>query len=484
MFASSLFVVVMMLLFPAGQQPDNVWKDKVPDALARAQARGTVPALREAFDIAWRADDWQAGLKLAGLASEKAVNKLALRGRIVRALWRSGHISEAEALAAEIPADTTDNVALRMLIAMHLTRGENEKARRMTAALAARSSNDVEDLYQVFGTRLALNELEGVADLIRAAQRLTDPAHGYPETFVAEALDGVAEFLDAIGTQPLNQVTQHGAAPMPPLVLLSLPSCQVMINGHGPYRMVVDTGGSIMLSLDETVAAEIGLKSIAKATVRGVSGKMETGQCLIDELRIGGIKCRRVMTRTFDVRGAIMNAADGIIGTGIFAHDRLRLDFADGQLIVSPSRAEAGPGREVDLRLVADAKLMVPVTLEGQPAVALLDTGADAVAVSPSRLRSLFPDREIKKFDTGLALGVGSGKGPEISLGAGVELDFAGRKFKNYGGLGLDVLDDVLSPGLGMQTDILIGMPTFRRTKSCTIDYQRCRMWIDWLPGE
>jgi hypothetical protein len=157
------------------------------------------------------------------------------------------------------------------------------------------------------------------------------------------------------------------------------------------------------------------------------------------------------------------------------------LDLANGQLVVARSAGSDAPGRATELRLVGDAKLISPVTLEGQPALALLDTGADVVAVAPSRLKELFPDRKTQPVNTGLKIGIGSGQTPEISLGAGVRVVFAGREYKNYGGLGLDVLDETLSPAIGVQIDILFGMPTFRDMKSCTVDFPRCKMWVDWL---
>jgi hypothetical protein len=483
MFPSPLLLVFVMLLFPAGEPPENPWKEKVPEAVKQAERRSTTAALREAFDVIWRADDWQAGLKLAERSRSHA-DDAKLRGSIMRALWRAGHMVEAERLAERIPLKSDDAVALRTGIEIQLARGRMEAAGKLAARLEALRPQSAEDLYQLFGYRLATNKLEGLADMLREAQKLTDPKNGYPETYVGEAIDGVAEFLDAVGLQPLNGVSHYGSAPMPPLVMLNLPSCDVLINGHGPYRMVVDTGGSITVALDETVASEIGLKSIAKASIRGVSGKQETGQCLIDDLQIGTIKCGRVVTRTFDVHSAILNAADGIIGTGIFSQARMTLDFAGGQLVISPSSDRAAVGRAVELRLVSDAKLMSPVTLQGQPAVALLDSGADAVALAPSRLKQLFPNREVEEFGGGIPIGVGSGEGPQISLSSGVRLEFAGRTFENYGGLGLDVLDNVLSPVLGVQTDILLGMPTFRTMKSCTVDFPKCKMWIVWLDKE
>ncbi len=484
MLNGSLWAVMLMLFVPGCQQEDNPWKAKVPAAVERAERDHTVRAFREAFDTAWRADDWQAGLKLAEQALKKKQLAQELRSRITRALWRAGHLRQAEELADDLPDPSDDRVALRVLIEIHLSRGQLERAVEFATQLEALPRPSAEDLYYVFAARFAADRLEGLADVLRRAERLTDPRHGYPETFVGEAIDGVAEFLDSVGQSPLNQIVQHGAAPMPPLVMFNLPSCDVLINGRGPYRMVVDTGGSIMVALDQTVADEIGIKSVAKASVRGVAGKTETGQALIDDLQIGNIRCRRVQTRIFDVRGAIMNAADGVIGTGIFARARLTLDFAGGQLVVTPGADDAPAGRLTDLRLISDAKLVVPVKLEGQPGLALLDTGADAIALSPARMKLLFPDREFTSVRTGVALGVGSGQSPAVSLGPGVTLEIGERKFSNYGGLGLDVLDDVLSPALGLQLDILLGMPTFREMRSCTIDFTRCRMWIDWLRDE
>ena len=60
-------------------------------------------------------------------------------------------------------------------------------------------------------------------------------------------------------------------------------------------------------------------------------------------------------------------------------------------------------------------------------------------------------------------------------------LTFCGRKFENCGGVGLDVLDEVLSPVIGVQIDILLGMPTFRDMKSCTVDFAKGKMWVKWL---
>ena len=481
MLWNSVTAVVLMLLIPAGEPPENPWKEKVAAAVRRAEHGASVAALREALDVTWRADDWWAGLKLAQQALKRHHQRGELLGMVVRALWLAGQIEEAERLGAGILPKTADHVALRAAIELGLARRNTAAAEKFAAQLEELKTHAAEDLYEIFNVRLSSNRLNGAADLVRQAERATDPQNGYPENYVGESIEGVADFLDAVGAAPLNQITEFGTAPMPPLVMLNLPSCEVYLNGHGPYRMVVDTGGSITLALDQAVADEVGLKSFGKASVRGVSGKQESSQVLVDDLQIGTIKCRRVVGRAFDVRKAIMNAADGIVGTGIFTDGRMTLDFAKGELAISRSSEQPGPGKATELLLVSDAKLIVPVTVEDKPGVAMLDTGADVVALAPSSLKRLFPDRKVEKFNPGMALGVGSEGTPAVSIGSGVTLQLAGRTFENSGGLGLDVLDDVLSPVIGVQIDILVGMPTFRDMKSCTVDFERGKMWIDWL---
>lgn len=474
------FVVTVMLLFPAGEEPQNPWKEKVPAALEQVERRPTVAAYRHAFDVAWRADNWQASLELAHAALEKHPDEASLRGLIARALWRGGKIDQAEHVIDTINKDTDDRVALTVSIETRLARGQRERATTAARRLEKLGPASATERYQILAVRLANDQLEGLADLLRKAAQQVDPDNGYPEVYLEEMLDGLPEFFAAIGTEPINQISHYGAAEMPMIMAIRLPYCEAMINGQGPYRLIVDTGGSITLSLDDDVARELKLKSLGSASIRGITGKQESQQSLVDELQIGEITCRRVMTRTFALPDVMEFAADGIIGTGLFARGRMMLDFENARLRIAASSDQPAPGSPADLRVVGDAKLMAPIRLQDRYAVALLDSGADVAAVSPAQLRELFPERKLTTLPAA-GLGVGEGGSPGISLAPGVKLEIWGRTYENYAGIGLDVLDSLLSPILGIQTQVLLGMPVFRDMKSCTIDYPQCRMWVDWL---
>ena len=480
MKSMAVFVVTVMFLFPAGPEPENPWKDKVPAAVQKAERTRTIAAYRQALDVTYRADDWQAALKLARAALAEYPNEPTLSGRIARALWRGGRIEEAERVVDTIAADATDRVALTSSIEIQLARGAYAKATDAARRLERLGPKSALEYYYLLAMRMEEDRLEGLPALLRKAARLIDPANGYPEIYLEEMLDGLPEFFDAIGPEPINQITSHGSAEMPMIPLIRLPYCLATINGEGPYRLIVDTGGSITLSLDDDIARELELKSLGTASIRGISGKQDSEQALVNELRIGEIACRRVMTRTLELPDMITMAADGIIGTGLFARGRMMLDFEHARIVVSPSSDKPAPGSRADVRIVGDAKLIAPLKLEDRYAVALLDSGADVAALSPTVLEELFPDREFASISAA-GLGVGEGDAAGIMLAPGVKLELWGRTFDNYSGLGLDVLDTLLGPILGVQTQVLLGMPIFREMNSWTVDYPRRRMWVEWI---
>lgn len=485
MLIGSYLASAMLFFLPAGEQPANPWLKRVEPALREARRETTPAAYREALDVLYRADAWQEAADLAQEALARHGDSPQVVAPAARALWRAGRILEAETLAGKLPSDTQDPIALSLLIQIRLARGEIDAANKLASALLATAPLTGEHLFQIITARWSANELAGFEDLLRKLEKTVDPQQGYPEIHLPEQIDGLPEFFAAVGPAPLNQIERMGAARMPVIPLINLPGCEVMINGRGPYRMIVDTGGSIMLSLDQQVAEEIGLRSIASSAVHGVSGKMEADQALVDTLEIGDISCRRVVTRIFPVRDAIAHSADGILGTGILAEGRLKLDFFNGRLIVSPSSGEPAAGYDAILRLIGDAKLVALIDLQGEPATALLDSGADAFAISPARLAKLFPDRDIRTISVPM-LGVGADRTPGLALTPGVGFTLGGREYVNYGGLGLDVLDTLLGPMLGVHIDLLVGMPILRQTRSITVDFPSSKLWIDWLeaPGE
>ncbi len=475
----SLMILICMLLGPAPDQSRNPWVSKVGEAFATAETAGDPGAVAKAFDVAWRADDWRAGAKLCDQAEKTLPDRSDLLGLRARALWRAGRLSEVRTLITRIPEDTTDRVALAVQLDLAYATGDDKRLNDLSARYVRTHPQTAADLAVLVDAQLFHQSGPDLIEWLRRIEKTASVENGYPETLLVETIPGVADFLAAIGDKPVNQMTHYGSAPMQVLGMLHLPYCDVRINGRGPYRMIVDTGGSVTLAIDDEIAEEIGLHSLASAKLHGAAGVQDSGQALVEHMAVSDIEMARVPARILELPPGLKHNIDGILGTGVFDSARMTLDFAGQRLAVEPSGSTPARGNETELLVVGDAKLVVPVKLGGREALAFIDTGADIVAASPSALRELYPDRAVSIISGGV--GVGEGDSPGLGFGTPFSLDFAGRATPSYSGLALETLDELLGSFLRTRLQLIIGMPLCREMKSMTIDFPRRRLWVEWL---
>lgn len=466
------------MLLPQEPAKENPWVARAPELVERAREQRTLEAYRTALDAAWRADDWRVG---AQLADESQSLGKELNGLRLRALWRAGRFQQAQQAALSITSESTDLTELATAGLVAHARGEWARGDQLLDRLS-RLAPSTAGLQSVLAdARLAHRDPAGAAQWLARIERSARPENGYPENYLAESISGTGTFFASIGPEPFNVVERHGQVTMQKLMVVGLPFCIALINGKGPYRLLVDTGGSITLSLDREIAEAIDLRSTATATVHGISGSQESGQALVDSLELGEIRMRRVLTRTFDLPAGVNHLVDGILGTGCFDSCRITLDFQHGRLVASEPAAEPAAGTPCPLWIVADSKLLAEIVFEGVPALALLDSGADVVAASPTALREHFPDQEITTVRGGV--GVGDGSSPGVGLASAYTFEVGGRRFEKYSGMALETIDDLLSPALGTRIDLLIGMPVFRETATITVEFPSRRLWVEWLSG-
>lgn len=496
-------LVTAFMLLPAPPPQPDAWRERLAPALERAERERSPEALIEALETAWRADDWVAGLRLVDLSVPRADEAppdrpgaagverapeqrpetrpdTRLLALAARAAWRGGQLERAEKLLESIEQAEYDNVALGTLIASALSQGRVDDAERYATRLRAAPSLDGSDWHRVFSVDLAAGRMEEALAALRQCLRRTDAANGYPQTHIAESIRGLPEFFEAIGPGSINRIARFGSVDMPVLAGFRLPYCHAFINGRGPFRLIVDTGGSITLSLDSRIAEEIDLRSLASASVHGIGGRQDSDQALADSIQLGEIEIERAMVRVFALPEPVRAAADGILGIGLLAEGRVTFDFGQARLRVDPSSMDKGPGGSAELRIIGDAKLMLPVSVGDARIWALLDTGADVLAVSPSLVRTLHPDAKPRRLPVA---GQGVGEASAVAAGLAPSADYTiwGREFPEYGALTLDALDTLLSPILGIQTHALAGMPILRQMRTLTVDYPRCRAWVEWL---
>ena len=104
---------------------------------------------------------------------------------------------------------------------------------------------------------------------------------------------------------------------------------QVMVNGSGPFRMLLDTGATHS-AITEDVAAVIQANPVARSTVITPAGETIRVIVAVDRIHLGGVTAENVLpsvvpTGAFDSDGRIQ----GLIGQDVLARLRYTLNFKD-----------------------------------------------------------------------------------------------------------------------------------------------------------
>ncbi|HJU43145.1 MAG TPA: retroviral-like aspartic protease family protein [Vicinamibacterales bacterium] len=171
----------------------------------------------------------------------------------------------------------------------------------------------------------------------------------------------------------------------------------VILNGQGPFTMLLDTGASHSAITDD-VATAIGARAIARSTVITTTGNTLRAIVSIERVSIGPISAEHVLpsvvpARAFDENGDIQ----GLIGQDVLAWLRYTLDFRrravewhDGATGVHGTQLSLAfehgrflvclPQERTTLRLVPDsgAGAFVMYEFADRAAFKIVETGATA----------------------------------------------------------------------------------------------------------
>jgi predicted aspartyl protease len=188
---------------------------------------------------------------------------------------------------------------------------------------------------------------------------------------------------------------QTAAAPPPPVeeVLVTAPEpryvaattrdrigriwAPVLINGRGPYRLVLDTGAT-RPALVQRVADELGLPAHWRPVkLRGVTGAATVPAVRVDSFEFGELLVAR---STVPIVPDAFGGADGVLGGAGLEDKRIVIEFRKDRISISRSKgAPAPPGfTTLPFRHGWQRGLQVDLLVGSVRAVALIDTGAQA----------------------------------------------------------------------------------------------------------
>ena len=152
----------------------------------------------------------------------------------------------------------------------------------------------------------------------------------------------------------------------------------VMINGQGPFRLIVDTGASystISPRLAQTLALEA--SDEYPFLVNGVTGSARAPSVPIDLLEAGDLQYRSL--RLPVIEPGIMAGADGILGAAGLKDERIMVEFMHNRVTISRSKIGLAPRgfQRVHTSVLENGLMTVEVTVGGVRATAVVDTGAE-----------------------------------------------------------------------------------------------------------
>lgn len=152
----------------------------------------------------------------------------------------------------------------------------------------------------------------------------------------------------------------------------------VMVNGHGPFRFVVDTGANHS-TISSTLVQTLGLKPAESAsiTLDGITGAAQVSFVTIDKLQAGDLTVSQANLPV--VWSPVLAGADGIFGAAGLTEKSLLVDFQRNRVVISP-RVE-GSVRSSSVRIHALRPTHGLITLETKvgkiPTIAVIDTGSE-----------------------------------------------------------------------------------------------------------
>lgn len=248
----------------------------------------------------------------------------------------------------------------------------------------------------------------------------------------------------------------------------------VMVNGKGPFRFVIDTGAS-RSTLAPHLAKALGLEKAAGRNVmlNGVTGVAEVPTVVVDSLEIGALRFEDQHLPV--IFTSIMGNADGILGVAGFHDQRIDVDFKRDRVSVLESNGRRPHYSMVTARAHRNDNGLVIVDVRvgrGIKAKAVIDTGAERTLGNLALQNAINRNRRGKRDPIAAIV---HGATPDIADG-----DMQQIKEATIGDLTISNLEVIFADfhvfqlwGLDKEPALLVGMDMLGVLERLVIDYRR-----------
>jgi len=250
-------------------------------------------------------------------------------------LLRSGEFRDSiEALATAVKFNNREALAITGLAEIEYF--ENRSRNAYDLLKRAIQLDPMESDYYLSLARTC-SRLEYYTEAADAYQRFLEVA---PKTDAERRarIRGLIDFYRYLGSTKIHRTAGKELTIVPFTVVNHRPFVNIMINGKGPLRFVVDTGASLSVISDKA-AERLGIRSVARggnARAIGGSGTFPIIYGLLDSLQIGEARIDSVPVYIRTVHSAPETPeeerADGYIGLSVMANYAVTLDYQAKQM--------------------------------------------------------------------------------------------------------------------------------------------------------
>lgn len=195
----------------------------------------------------------------------------------------------------------------------------------------------------------------------------------------------------------------------------------VLIDGKGPYRLVLDTGANHSAVIPTTAAA-LGSPGASSAVVTGFTGSAVVPTISVSRMEVGDLL---LGPTALPVVPDVFGGAQGVLGNEGMQNKRMMADFRHDVLVISRSHGEQAPVgyKVVPFKLIGDGLPIADIRVGGILCKAIIDTGAQGSVGNPALREALARRliRSARRADIeGVTLDIQTGDNvpaPEIEMG-------------------------------------------------------------------
>ncbi len=172
----------------------------------------------------------------------------------------------------------------------------------------------------------------------------------------------------------------------------------VQVNGHGPYRFVMDSGADTSV-IGTRLARTLDLPAASPIMLNGMTERARVDRVVVDRLQLGQSSIAKLelpVLKEIDLGG------DGMVGIDALVEQRLRMDFEKREINVEDA---AKPAPRLDGEIVVTAHrrkgqlILTEARANGRPVDAVIDTGSE-ITIGNLALRDRLLRRDREKATT------------------------------------------------------------------------------------